>query len=604
MKTKIVIISIILLLVMVFACGCVPFMGKIGMVNPVNEEPLSTEKVGPSDGLIKVLIGFKEKPGPAEQALVKSAGGKIKYTYHIVDAIAASIPEKAIAALQKNFSIRYVEADGIVEAIDELDNSWGVKRIGAGVVHNNVNKGTGIKVAVIDTGIDYTHPDLDANYYGGWDFVNDDSEPMDDHGHGTHVAGIIAAEDNGFGVVGVAPEANLYALKALNENGSGYVSDVVSAIQWAAEHGIQVINMSLGGGASSTFQEACSSAYYEDGILLVSSAGNRGNYSGTGDNITNPAGYDSVIAVAATNQSDQRASWSSTGSELELAAPGVGIYSTYKGGGYTTKSGTSMASPHVAGTAALVWATDSFLSNDDVRYQLQNTADDLGALGEDSEYGYGLVDAVKAVSAEIPSPAIGTIEGKVTDANKPDLNIAGVKVVIEGTNLSMTTDAYGDYTINGIDVGFCTITVSATGYIEESQTAEVLQDQTIIVDFALTPIPTPTPSNTMHVNDITISPEIVNHGKNIFAKAIATVAIVDEDIAPVEGVTVSGHWSNATKDRDSGITDGSGKVSLKSNKVKNPKNETTFTFTVDKVKKDGWTYDSDANTKTSENISL
>jgi hypothetical protein len=108
----------------------------------------------------------------------------------------------------------------------------------------------------------------------------------------------------------------------------------------------------------------------------------------------------------------------------------------------------------------------------------------------------------------------------------------------------------------------------------------------------------------MHVNDITISPEIVNHGKNIFAKAIATVAIVDEDIAPVEGVTVSGHWSNATKDRDSGITDGSGKVNLKSNKVKNPKNETTFIFTVDKVKKDGWTYDSNANTKTSESISL
>jgi hypothetical protein len=137
---------------------------------------------------------------------------------------------------------------------------------------------------------------------------------------------------------------------------------------------------------------------------LVASAGNSGNPPGKGDNISYPAAYDSVIAVAATEQSDKRASWSSTGSELELAAPGVDIYSTYKGGGYATLSGTSMASPHVAGTAALVWAKNPTWSNDAVRTQLQNTADDLGAIGWDSKYGYGLVDAAGAAEVETSLP--------------------------------------------------------------------------------------------------------------------------------------------------------------------------------------------------------
>jgi|GEM_PF-4593764 len=112
MKVKLIIISIVLLLIMVFACGCIPFMEKIGLINPTDEEQLSPEKSGTPDGLVKVLIGFKEKPGAAQQALVKGVGGKIKYTYHIVDAIAASIPEKAIDALQKNPNVRYVEPDG------------------------------------------------------------------------------------------------------------------------------------------------------------------------------------------------------------------------------------------------------------------------------------------------------------------------------------------------------------------------------------------------------------------------------------------------------------------------------------------------------------
>ena len=513
MKVKLIIISIILLLVMVFASGCLPVMEKLGLVNPTNEEQLSPEKGGPPDGLVKVLIGFKEKPGPAEQALVNSMGGKIKYTYNFIPAMAASIPEKAIEALKKNPNITNVEFDSMVYALDdELINSWGVKRIGAGLVHDSGNKGAEVQVAIIDTGIDYTHIDLDANYAGGYNFVNGNDDPMDDHGHGTHVAGIIAAEDNGNGVVGVAPDAELYALKVLNEDGEGYVSDVILAIQWAtdpdgdgsADDRLDIINMSLGADVGNIILKWACNLAYRDGLLLVAAAGNGGA-------VIYPAAYSSVIAVSATDSNDELASFSSTGTQVELAAPGVSIYSTYIGG-YTTMSGTSMASPHVAGTAALVWKANPTWSNDDVRTQLQESAEDLGAVGWDSKYGYGLVNAAEAagLSGGIPDPP-------------PAIGIMHVSII-----------------------------------------------------------------------DMSLKKVAIN------VNAIAIVTIVDANAKPVGGATVYGHWSGATSDVDSGVTNASGIVSLESNKVKKPKRGTTFTFTVDDVTKVGWTYEPGANIETSD----
>jgi subtilisin family serine protease len=171
---------------------------------------------------VPVIIGFKDTPGPADKAMVRGQGGDIKHSYTIIDAIAAKLPEPAIENIRKSPRVKYVEMDGEVHAHDlELDNSWGVKRIGAGTVHESGNTGAGVKVAIIDTGIDYNHPDLDANFDTellGYDFVNDDADPMDDAGHGTHCAGIVAAEDNDVGVVGVvgvAPDAHLYGVKVL-----------------------------------------------------------------------------------------------------------------------------------------------------------------------------------------------------------------------------------------------------------------------------------------------------------------------------------------------------------------------------------------------------
>ncbi|MEK7399378.1 MAG: S8 family peptidase, partial [Candidatus Poribacteria bacterium] len=325
----------------------------------------------------------------------------IKHTFKIVPAIAADVPNQKLAHLKTKKNVVRIEPDVEIMAVDtELDNTWGVKRIGAGFVHDANKFGTGIKVAIIDSGIDYNHPDLNDNFeigLKGYDFFNNDNNPMDDNGHGTHVAGTVAAEDNNSGVVGVAPKAKLYALKVLGANGSGNYGDVIAALQWCVNNGIQVTNNSYGSSADPGFTvHDAFDAAYTAGIINIAAAGNSGNRKGTGDNVIYPAKYNTVVAVAATDSSNKRATFSSTGPKVELSAPGVSIKSTIPGGGYAIYSGTSMASPHVAGTAALVIAS-GVIGPANIRAQLQATADNLGTPGRDSLYGYGLVDADGAV---------------------------------------------------------------------------------------------------------------------------------------------------------------------------------------------------------------
>ncbi len=352
---------------------------------------------------LDVLVGFRNVPGPAEQALVRRAGGQIKHSFRLVSAIASSLP------VRNNPTVTVIEPDGLVFAQDpELDSAWGVKRIGAGLVHDTGQFGAGVRVAVIDTGIDYTHLDLNT-YVGGFDFVNGDADPMDDHFHGTHVAGTIAASDNGTGVVGVAPLALLYGLKVLSASGSGSWSNVIAALEWAVDHGIQVTNNSYGsGGNPGTIVEAAFNNSAAAGIVHIAAAGNSGTCDGAQNTVGYPASYASVVAVAATDATDARACFSSTGPNVEIAAPGVRILSTYLGNRYAWASGTSMASPHVAGVAALVIAAgiedanhDGRI-NDEVRAALTATALDLGTPGRDTFYGFGLVDAVAAVAAATP----------------------------------------------------------------------------------------------------------------------------------------------------------------------------------------------------------
>lgn len=291
---------------------------------------------------------------------------------------------------------------------------WGIDRIDAELAWPSYT-GAGVDIAIIDTGIDQDHADLTANLAGGINYTGkgppwkrrvDPNDWDDANGHGTHVAGIAAAVDNSIGVIGAANSANLWAVRVLDNTGSGYLSDVIDGIYWAADNGMEVINLSLGvekevldqyPNDKQALQDSVDYAYYTKDVVVVAAAGN----GGAGDDtVIYPARFDSVIAVAATDDTDLRASFSSTGSTVELAAPGVDIYSTWNDGLYNTISGTSMASPHVAGTAALVIAS-GFTDAATVRTILQDTAD---YLGDAAWYGSGLVDAEEAATGTQTNP--------------------------------------------------------------------------------------------------------------------------------------------------------------------------------------------------------
>ncbi len=359
----------------------------------------------------RVIIGFHQEPGASEDALVQRHSGKSKRRFKHAKAIAATVSDQAIQSLKGDPNVSYVEEDVPVYVVDpvfdgiEYDNSWGVTRIGSAFVHARDITGAGVKVAVLDTGIDYTHPELVDNYRGGARFIQDDldptnNDPFDDswNGHGTHVAGVISAVANGIEVVGVAPQVSLYAVKVLNGAGAGYLSDLIAGIEWAVDQEMDIVNMSIGMRQDyQSLADACARAA-EAGVLLVAAAGNTGYYS-FGE-VLYPALYDSVIAVGATNQDDTLNYVSAYGPDVELVAPGGAIYSTAPYGGFRFLTGTSQAAPHVAGVAALAMSAavdDCGGTPEDVRHLLQETAIDLGDPGRDDRFGFGLVNAESAL---------------------------------------------------------------------------------------------------------------------------------------------------------------------------------------------------------------
>ncbi len=363
----------------------------------------------------KVIIGFRQGSELNEQEKhdkVQRAGGRIKRVHLATNTMVAHLPEVEIDNLKKDPHVAYVEEDRVFRITEPLPaltppsaeyiESWGVLHIGADFAAMNGIKGAGVKVAILDSGIDYNHPDLKDNYKGGYNFAYDNNDPFDDTriGHGTHVAGIIAARDNGTGVVGVAPEASIYAVKVLNGGMMGSTSDILAGIEWAITNKMNIINMSFGVPFdpmyySQAVEDACNKAY-KAGIILVAATGNSRQ-----PNVDYPAAFNSVIAVSATAKDDTLALFSNYGTKVELAAPGVDIKSTVPGGGYAILNGTSQAAPHVSGVVALILSSSNKVGNrnmnivDAVRRRLDLTAHDLGDPGKDIYFGYGLIEAPK-----------------------------------------------------------------------------------------------------------------------------------------------------------------------------------------------------------------
>lgn len=331
----------------------------------------------------------------SEEVSSRHSLGLIHKYSHTLRGFSANIPDSELDSVRNDPSVKFVSEDRVVYALDNRPTQQrltqsvqpnqviptGISRIG---VTASSSKGAGVGVAIIDTGIDLTHPDLVSNIASvNKTCISGTRNANDDNGHGTHIAGTIAAVDNSIGVVGVAPQAKLYAIKVLNKNGSGTWSSVICGIDWvtvnASKYGIKVANMSLGGGGTSDnncgnsnndalHQAICRAT--SKGVTFVVAAGN--SSANTLNSV--PAAYDdTVITVSALTDSDGSAggiggstpygaddtfaSFSNYGNAVDIGAPGVNIFSTWKGGGYNTISGTSMATPHVAGVAALYIGT-------------------------------------------------------------------------------------------------------------------------------------------------------------------------------------------------------------------------------------------------------
>ena len=513
-------------IVIAVAFGCLFSVSGENSLTPEEEGLMKTSSQvtiskAAGESAERYYVVFKSTPVQSDVSMMTSKGAAIRHKFDLIPAYSVSIPnESVLNSIKSDSNVDFTEKVSRVTALEEII-PWGIEAINAPLVWDLVT-GEGVKVCVVDTGIDYNHPELDDLYAGGYDFVNLDSDPWDDNGHGTHCAGTVAAESNGIGVIGAAYNATLYACKVLDEEGSGWSDDVLAGVQWAVNNGLDIASMSLGGPSGNPTEEAAYQAAYDAGLLIVCASGNDGIGS-----IDYPARYPSTIAVGSVNMDLNRSDFSQYGPELELVAPGEIVYSTvplgtgyetsvtqastsyqaismeYSGltdddgitatlhycnyginpsdfppgvngnialiqrgsisfaqkatnamnagavaviiynnvphiflgtlgdpgawvpvvsmsnadgealramgtptitfiniaGDYDYNGGTSMACPHVAGTAALVMEADSSLTNVEVRNIMNNTATDLGDPGWDQYYGYGLVNAQAAVEA-------------------------------------------------------------------------------------------------------------------------------------------------------------------------------------------------------------
>jgi len=458
----------------------------------------------------RLIVQFELGMSGSDMAQVhQQLGGELEASIPELGVQVVSVPHherfSKSQAYRSHSKVRCVEPDYVAGVVDvpndpyfDNDHQWGMFKVKAAEAWDITHGSSNICVAILDTGIDSSHPDLGAKVLAKKNFSSSSTaEPVNDHG--THVAGIAAAiTDNGVGVAGLGYNSSLMNVKVLDDDGTGYYSWIAQGIVWATDNGADVINLSLGGSSfSSTLEQAVDYAW-NHGVVVVAAAGNDGS-SGH----IYPAYYDNCIAVAATDASDNLASWSNYGSWVDVAAPGS-AYSTKTDGQYGYMAGTSMASPHVAGLAGLVFpvASDSNGNgrlNDEVRSRIEDGSDDVGinvAHGRINAYG-----AVQGSSSPPSPPSAGQISGTVTDADTREA-ISGA-TVNNGTT-SAATNSNGSYTISNVPQGSYSITASANGYQSSSRTITVSSGQTSIANFSLTREASATDS--MWAESITFSP--------------------------------------------------------------------------------------------------
>ncbi len=445
-------------------------------------------KAAPPD---EVQILVKPKAALSEvalHALLSSHGARETAAIPALNVRIVRVPAAAAArvldALNRDLDVEYAEPDFKAEASGTANDpyytsgsEWHLAKIQAPSAWDITTGATGIIIAVVDTGANYAHPDLKDKLLAGYDFVNSDSDPSDDNGHGTASAGCAApSTNNSIGVAGVAWSNPILPAKVLGADGSGSYSAVANGITYAADRGARVINLSLGGTSSSrTLQDAINYAWNKNAVI-VAAAGNNGNSTPV-----YPAACTNVVAVSATNSSDTLPSWSNYGSYVDVAAPGESILTLYGADSYAYWSGTSFSSPITAGIVALMASANPQLSNAQLVDLLLKNSDDLGAPGYDVYYGYGRVNAYRAANAarntitadtsapvvSITSPANGsTVAGTIDVAVSAtdNVGVGKIELYMDTTLVAQSTTASATFSLNTLNYADGAHTLQARAY--------------------------------------------------------------------------------------------------------------------------------------------
>jgi len=424
----------------------------------------------------------KAKPGVSDaavQALLASQGAQEKSAIKQIGLRVVNVPpaklDAVLEALKRHPSIEFAEPDYLLPPqITPNDtyysSGWHLPQISAPAAWDVTTGSSNVIIAILDTGVNAAHPDLAAKIVPGWNFYDNNSDTSDILGHGTPVAGAAAAAtDNGEGVASVAWKCLLMPIRVSDTNGFGILSAIAHGLTYAADQGARVANISFRASGSFTVSNAAAYFQAKGGVVTVSS-GNEGVFDGTPDNPF-------VLTVGATDTSDSLASFSNTGSNIDLCAPGVDIFTTGVGGDYGSGTGTSFSAPIVAGVAALVFSANPTLSGIQVQDILKQSADDLGAPGWDTSYGWGRVNAYKAVQAALSASA--------TDNTPPTTEILAPvsgSVVSGAVSIAVgATDDVGvtrvEWYLNGSCAGTnfsapATFSWDTTGYTNGSYTLE------------------------------------------------------------------------------------------------------------------------------------
>jgi len=505
----------------------------------------------------RMIVVFDEELSEQEiNETVEIVDGEIKEIYDEVTVATVEIPSDMINTLLDDPEVKSVEEDIIIQLNAQIED-WGIQSTQIPLAWDSGFTGKGVKVAVIDSGIS-AHSDL--TIAGGISTVDYTTSYSDDQGHGTHVAGVIAARNNSLGVKGVAYESEIYAVKAFNQEGDAYLSDLIEGIDWAIANRMDIINLSAGSQDDSNALQLAIDQAYASGIILVAAAGNDGSLDGLDDSVDYPARYSSVIGVGAVDRNLSRAGFSSTGPAVEIAAPGVSILSTYIGNQYAYMSGTSMATPYVTGKLALLKQAYPLLSNKELRNILIEHTQDLGQVGRDTHYGYGYIQA-----SSFTKTIVGVEENSIMSLKLSTNSLTGVPghiqyvtasaIYQDGTNEIVTSQA--EWASSNTAVATVTSgKVELTGYGSASITSSYEGHSSVLVVSVPEPAPAPEPlSNpivSLEVNQPTL------HGEPGDSFVVTASAIYQN--GQVVNVTNQAKWSSVNM---SVATVTAGKVELR-----------------------------------------